>query len=262
MLNSLDTYLVSQVAQQPFDTHPLNNPEAVDITAFVSCYNEANIIRQTLDEVSKALSDSANTFEIIVIDDNSSDNSREEISAFIEHNPRMRIIARFNLQNRGLSQNYVDAAFIGSGKYFKLFCGDNTEPYASLMELFNSIGEADILVPYYTEVPGKSKYRLFLSNLFSHIVNIISGHKIRYYNGLQIHLRNNIMRWHPNTRGFGFQADILCMMLDQGFTYKEIGIPAQEVNKSGALTIKNFLSVGHTILEIILRRISNWIYGK
>ena len=57
-----------------------------------------------------------------------------------------------------------------------------------------------------------------LSNTYSRLINFISGFRLHYYNGLAVHLRYNVMRWHPNTRGFGFQADIICMLLDQGFS--------------------------------------------
>jgi hypothetical protein len=46
------------------------------------------------------------------------------------------------------------------------------------------------------------------------------------------------MRWHPNTRGFGFQADIICMLLEHGATYLEVSVPAINRVDSRALTWK------------------------
>lgn len=256
----VDDVVVSQAAGEYFQNDQYSNPNGLDFTAFVSCYNEANIILTSLLAVKEAINRTNLSFEIIIIDDCSSDGSRKKIEAFIEQNSDINIVARFNLKNRGLAQNYIDAAFLGSGKYIKLFCGDNTEPVDSIVKLLNCIGKADMLIPFYSDVPGKPKFRLILSSTFTNLVNLVSGHRIKYYNGLQVHTRNNILRWHPNTRGFGFQADILCMLLDQGFTYREIQIEAQEINQSGALTPKNFLSVAHTLLDIFIRRISRLIY--
>ena len=96
------------------------------------------------------------------------------------------------------------------------------------------------------------------------LVNFISGFRLHYYNGLAVHLRYNVMRWHPNTRGFGFQADIICMLLDQGFTFKEIPVRTIERKKGDlkALTFKNMLSVFHTLVDIVIRRISNRVYRR
>jgi hypothetical protein len=69
------------------------------------------------------------------------------------------------------------------------------------------------------------------------------------------------MRWHPNTRGFGFQADILCLLIDLGFTYIEVPVITIEQRRGGsnALNCRNLLSVGHTLVEIANRRLSNRI---
>src|SRR5262249_46638170 len=162
---------------------------------------------------------------------------------------------RRNGVNRGLAQNYVDGAFLGRGKYYRLICGDNAEPEDTMVKVFSSIGQADMIIPYYTSFEGKSWWRRRLSNTSAHIVNFVSGLDLHYYNGLAVHLRYNIMRWHPNTRGFGFQADIICMLADQGFTMKEVPVRTVELRTgaSNAVTWKNVLSVGHTILDILVR---------
>src|SRR5258708_28326304 len=110
-----------------------------------------------------------------------------------------------------------------------------------MLAVFREIGEADMIIPYCVWNEGKSLYRRSLSNVYAGIVNLISGFRLHYYNGLAVHLRYNVMRWHPNTRGFGFQADIICMLLDQGFSYKEVAVktlqrPAQS---SQPLTLHN-----------------------
>ena len=50
---------------------------SLDLTAFVSCYNEADFILQTLEDIRVALRELGLAFEIIVVDDCSSDRSAE-----------------------------------------------------------------------------------------------------------------------------------------------------------------------------------------
>jgi hypothetical protein len=167
--------------------------------------------------------------------------------------------------NRGLAQNYIDIAFVGQGKYYRLICGDNAEPKETMIAVFREIGSADMIIPYYVTSEGKNLYRRLLSNAYAGLVNLISGFRLHYYNGLAVHLRYNVMRWHPNTRGFGFQADIICMLLAQGFSYKEVPVKTIERRSSGAsnaITAKNFLSVAHTLVDLMFRRIANWVYRK
>jgi len=237
----------------------------VDLTVFISCYNEAEYIVATIETVREALNEIGNlSYEIIVVDDCSKDRSSETVKGYIATHSEERILLRTNGSNRGLAQNYLDIAFVGKGKYYRLICGDNAEPKETMVAVFRAIGEADMIIPYYVASEGKSLYRRFLSNAYAGIVNLISGFRLNYHNGLAVHLRYNVMRWHPNTRGFGFQADIICMLLDQGFSYKEVPVKSVERRTSGsnALTFRNMLSVAHTLVDLIFRRLANRVYRK
>jgi glycosyltransferase involved in cell wall biosynthesis len=236
---------------------------AIELTIFISCYNEAPYIVKTIETVRAALAEAGRLqYEIVVIDDCSTDRSADLVEEYIRSHPNERILLRRNRRNQGLAQNYFDAAFIGKGKYYRLICGDDAEPVDTMVAVFREIGQADMLIPYYVSSEGKSLSRRMISNTYSWLVNLISGFRLHYYNGLAVHLRYNVMRWHPNTRGFGFQADIICMLLDQGYGFKEIPVRTIERKKgdSKALTFKNMLSVFHTLVDIIVRRISNRVY--
>lgn len=257
--------ILSEAAQKYHRAEILLNPEtdsSVELTAFVSCYNESKLIIQTLDDIRAALREVGYGFEIIVIDDCSHDDSAQKVSRYISEHPEDAIILRKNLVNKGLAQNYIDGAFLGRGRYYKLFCGDNTEPRESIVSICRLAGKADIILPNYSSVEGKSGFRKWLSNTYTALVNLVSGNNVSYYNGFAIHRRYNIMRWHTNTRGFGFQADIVCMLLEHGATYMEISVPAINRAESRALTWKNMLSVGHTLVDILIRRIARQVYGR
>jgi hypothetical protein len=131
--------------------------------------------------------------------------------------------------------------------------------------VFRELGRADMIIPYYVASEGRSRYRRFLSNAYTALVNLISGLNLHYYNGLAVHLRHNVMRWHSNTRGFGFQADIICLLIDQGFSFKEVPVKMIErraTGSSNALTFKNMLSVAHTLIDLVFRRLANWVYRR
>jgi glycosyltransferase involved in cell wall biosynthesis len=237
---------------------------SIDLTVFVSCYNEEAFIVATLDTVRAAIGEVGLEYEIIVIDDASTDASPRLVAEYIAAHPDDRIVLRVNRANKGLAQNYVDAAFLGKGKYLRLACGDNAEPREAIVAVLRAIGEADIIVPYYTSSEGKGWKRILISNTYTRLVNLVTGFKLHYYNGQAVHYRHNVLRWHSNTRGFGFQADILCFLLAQGFSYKEVPIITIEQRRGGsnAITLRNFLSVAHTLTEIINRRLSNRLYRR
>jgi hypothetical protein len=72
------------------------------------------------------------------------------------------------------------------------------------------------------------------------------------------------MRWHSNSHGFGFQADLVTRLLALGATHKEVGVIGRERagGKSSALTFRNFASVAHSLQNIVIRRVSKTLYGQ
>jgi hypothetical protein len=72
------------------------------------------------------------------------------------------------------------------------------------------------------------------------------------------------MRWPPSSYGFGFQVDVTTRLLDQGLTYLQV--PCVGIDRKGksstALTMRNLLSVCHTLLEVAARRLRRQLYGK
>lgn len=232
--------------------------ESPDLTIVVPCLNEEANVGGTLDAIATAMRDLPHSYEVLVIDDGSTDGTSAQAEAYGKANPDFPLRLHRHAVNRGLTRSYVDGAFLGRGKYYRLVCGDNVEPPATLFAVFSRLGEADMVIPYQTDVAGKSMFRKWISSRYTSLVNLLSGYRIRYYNGLALHLRYNVMRWGPYSFGFGFQAELVTRLLDEGATAIEIPVHAEHREKKGknsALNLRNFLSVTHTLMEIGIRRI-------
>jgi len=228
-----------------------------DITIFVPCYNEEGNIIDTFNTITSVLNETSLIWEIIVIDDASIDKSKKLICDYIKEHPNYDIELMVRKENIGLAQNYIEAAFMAKGKYYKLVCGDNAEHKETLANIFKLLGKADMIIPYHVKIIGRSFMRDLLSRAYTFIVNTLYGYKIKYYNGGALHLTCNVMRWHTDYHGYSFQADIITRLLDQGMSYIEISATSQE-RKSGvskALKLRNFLSIGHFFLDLAIRRI-------
>jgi len=231
---------------------------SIDLTIAIACLNEEANIEATLDTVIAAMSGLRWTYEVLVVDDGSTDGTAAVVERYRDARPELPIFLHRNPQNRGLTRSYVDGAFLGRGKYYRLVCGDNVEPAETLETVFQQLGKADMVIPYHGVVPGKTALRRALSQSYTRMVNALSGYNIRYYNGIALHLRYNVMRWGPYSFGFGFQAELITRLLDEGATYIEIPVHAlhrEKKGKNSAINYRNFLSVAHTLLEVFIRRV-------
>lgn len=236
----------------------MTDARPVDITFFVPCYNEEQNIIPTLETLVAAAGRFSFTYEILVVDDCSTDESVEKIQRFQSGHPGLNLVLRRNPRNVGLGRNFVDAAFFAKGEFFMLVNGDHAEPEDALAALLSHLGEADMIIPYFSLQSDKRTFvRRRLSRAFTALINLISGHRIRYYNGPAIHRRFNVMRWHSDTDGFSYQAEIITRVLDNGSSFKQVQISNidRQEGSTKAFRLKNMLSVSHSLLQIFLRRI-------
>jgi glycosyltransferase involved in cell wall biosynthesis len=233
----------------------------IDLTLFVPCFNEEENIVATLDTIREAMPELKDIdYEVLVTDDGSHDRTSILVKEQIALHPEFPIFLHRNPNNLGLSHSFVDAAFRGKGKYFFLVWGDNVTPKENLFSMLSLLGRADIIIPYFPKVIGKSAYRMGISNLYTWIVNTLSGNSIKYYNGSALFERYHVMRWAPNGTGFsGFLAFLITQLLSMNATYMEIaliGKHTQKIKKNSPLTIRNWFSTLHTLSEILIRRLS------
>ena len=195
------------------------------------------------------------SYEIIVIDDHSSDNTSEIVESFMMQNPEVSIRLNRCSMRKGLSCNFTDAAFLGRGEYFCRFSGHFQDRRDAILPLVQELGKADIIIGF-LERDGRGFFRRNLSRLFTFIVNVASGHRIRYYVGVVLFRRAMVLRWH-SYRHQGYQADMITRMLDEGHSYIQVPITAhlRPAGKSRAITVKNLLSVSFLLADILGRRL-------
>ncbi|MEK7804293.1 MAG: glycosyltransferase, partial [Planctomycetota bacterium] len=124
------------------------NDSDIFLTIAITCYNEEKYIVNSIDTILKALRRMDFSYEIIVIDDASKDNSVQIIQQYMKTHPDSSLILQANKRNYGWAHNYVEGAFLGHGKYYKICVGDNAQPEEALVEIFKQIGKADIIITY------------------------------------------------------------------------------------------------------------------
>jgi glycosyltransferase involved in cell wall biosynthesis len=236
----------------------------IDITLMVPCYNEEENVAVALEDIRNALLRLNIRYEVIVIDDCSSDRTSDKVREYQALHPEMPIYLHRNESNRGLAQNFVDGAFMARGWYYRMICGDAVESSDAIANVLSHMGEADIIIPYVEEQPeGKALGRRLLSKTFVKVINLCSGYNINYYNGLAIYRTFDLLRMHTQSRGFGFQAETITRMLDSGRSYRQIPSKFHErvAGTSNAITLHNWLSTGYTVFRIFMNRMRRTFFG-
>ena len=224
------------------------------ISFFVPCFNEERNIENTLEVIKKAAVNF--NYEIIVVDDGSTDLTSDSTERYIKKNPGLNIKLITRVKNVGLGANYFESANAALGTYFMLVNGDNVEPVDALKKIIGKAGDADMVIPNFGKADNREWNRRLISMLFTGIVNCLSGNRIGYYNGAVLHRTDNIRHVGIKTFGYGYQAEILCKLLQAGATYTEVIIPNgdRQWGASKAFAPKNFVSVAASLLTILRNR--------
>jgi len=239
---------------------PYPRQDSADISFFVPCYNEEHTVVGAMQKLADIAARMKLRYEILVFDDCSRDRTVEVVKRYQEAHSEVPVRLFTNRVNRGVARNFVEGAFQARGKYYRLVCGDDIEPGASHAALLEKIGQADIVVPYFTEISGRKLYRHIISRLYTWLVNRCSGYDLRYYNGCPIYLRYDVLRFHVEATGFGYQAEFLTRLLHEGKSYVEVPLVSMDREGGTSLSVRNFLSVGHTLLKIWLRRLRVYLF--
>jgi glycosyltransferase involved in cell wall biosynthesis len=158
--------------QQPLHPNGRSEPERplfpsdLDITFFVPCYNEEDNVEGALDKLATLASTLGLSYEIIVFDDCSKDRTSEVVRAYQSAHPDIPVRLVTREVNYGVARNFFEGAFLGRGRYYRLVYGDDIEPIESHLALARRIGEADMIIPYFTRIEGRPFHRHVLSRLY------------------------------------------------------------------------------------------------
>ena len=135
--------------------------------------------------------------------------------------------------------------------------GDNDIPREDIAAVVACRGKADIIAPYVENQKERALFRQIVSDLFTALVSLLSGHRLRYYNGIVLHRTENVVKFRSGATGFGYQAELVCRVLNAGSSYLEMPFRtlAKRRNRSSVFRVSNILSVLGSLYRILADRL-------
>ena len=229
--------------------------DTLDISFVVPCYNEAEHVTSALNTLKAVTSARRLRYEIIVMDDGSSDETSAVVQAYQNAHPEFPMTLHRNPTNRGLGWSYFEGAQMAQGEYYMIVNGDGDLPAETILKIVDHRGEADIINPYLANQYDRPLIRRIISYTFTGLVNVLGGHRLHYYNGPVLHRRVNILGVKTRAKGFGYQAELLCYLMRKGCTVVEIPFfSAYRHHQTDAFRLVNIFSVSRSLIRVFLTR--------
>jgi dolichyl-phosphate beta-glucosyltransferase len=222
------------------------------LSIIVPALNEEKHLGESVAEGLKAADQSGVSCEIIVVDDGSTDRTSEVALRLAEQDPRIRNTR--NSRNLGLGGAYKQGLALARGTFVTWIPGDASHPADGLTPVYRAIGEADIIIPRPTNPEARTFQRRVISWLYTLVVNLFTGFRVPYYNGLSVHRVELLRATRFETNNFGFQAESITRLMFRGASYKVVDtiITERQAGRTKAFRLKNVLSVVKTLGRILL----------
>jgi 3-oxoacyl-[acyl-carrier protein] reductase len=237
---------------------PITCGGASSLTVLVPALNEEENLRATVENLFRALSKTVEDFEIIVVNDGSTDGTGEVLDQIVRDFPDTRSI--HNPTRAGLGAAYVQGIQAATKSFFVFVPADNTLPHRSLVDLFGNIGKADVIVSYPLNLEVKPWTRRTLSRFHTVLLNLLFRKNLNFYGGLNVFPITFLRQGPITTPGFGFQSEVLLKAMASGLSFFEIGIKIDKrhAGSSKAVSFRNLyqttLSTLRTVWDIQIRK--------
>jgi putative flippase GtrA len=205
------------------------------LSAVLPAYNEEQIIGATIEHVLNVLAGWVKEFEVIVVNDGSTDRTGAIVSAMMEVEPRIRLVT--HARNQGYGAALADG-FSAATKELTLFMdSDRQFDMRDLARLLLFIDEYDAVIGYRLHRQDSWMRKLNAWG-WKHLINSVLGIHVRDIDCAFKLLRTDFLHQYPlETRGAMINAELLYKLKRAGCTYREVGVhhlPRQGGRATGA----------------------------
>lgn len=196
---------------------------APELTILMPAYNEAENLPATLPLVTAAARAQARSFELLVIDDGSTDGTAELVRAFAKDHAETRL--EQHPRNLGPGSGIKTGVGVARGDYIIFIPADIAMDLAELhLYLEAARAGADVVVGIRSDRRDYSLRRKLNSYGYIALVKVLYGMRQRQFNYIHLYRRSIFDRIQIEYSGVFISAEIMIKARDLGFALQEVEI--------------------------------------
>ncbi len=219
------------------------------ISVFFPCYNDESSISKLVVEASEVLKKVARDWEVIVVDDGSTDNSRKILRDLAEKNFNLKLI--FHKKNRGYG-GALKSGFKYATKELVFYTdGDGQYDVKEILKLLPRMTSNIDVVQGYKLKRHDAFYRMVIGTLYHHFSRLVFNIKVR---DIDCDFRL-IRRKALNKINLHYDSGVICVELvkklqKHGAKFSEVGVHHYP-RLYGHSQFFNFRRISKTLVEQI-----------
>ena len=228
----------------------------INLSIVIPAYNEGNRISDTITATYQYLSEKKLNFEIIVVDDGSSDTTIEILRAFQKDMPALKIIRHKFNQGKGAAVK--TGMLTAQGEYVLFMDADLATPIEQLVKMWTNKDQADIVIGSRYLKPGSIKtpqpfHRKIIARLGNFAIRTLLNINIQDTQcGFKM-IKKNVAKdlfLRQSLTGFSFDIEILALSKVLDYSVKEVAVDWHDKAGSHVDPIKDSLAVFQDVLKI------------
>lgn len=238
------------------------------ISVIMPAFNEAEIIKKNVYETINTFKNFGKDFEIIIIDDGSTDNTWQEIKELAERFPEVKITR--NMQNYGKGRALKKGFRLAAGDYI-VFLDSDIDLHPAQIETFFDImklDNADVVIGSKRHPNSVLNYpleRKIISNVYFFFIKLMFGLPIRdTQTGLKLFKYEVLKTIFPKivVKAFAFDLEILANAHRLGYKIAEAPVHIDSKREFGRIGIKEIFETWVDTLAVFYRMYILKYYDK
>jgi glycosyltransferase involved in cell wall biosynthesis len=192
------------------------------MTYFFPAYNEVDNLGPMVDRALEVLPGFVERFQVVIVDDGSTDGTAEEADRLAAAHPQVTAIHHH--VNRGYGEAVRTGIKTGTGDVILYTDGDQQFDLAELSLLWPVIHGADVVVGYRIK-RADPPHRLFIAWTYNHLLRVIFRLRVHDVDCAFKLIRREVAEAvDPEAGGAFFSAEFLLRARHLGFIVTEVGV--------------------------------------
>ena len=210
--------------------------------------HEEKNLRQAVRGLTDVLGQDGIDWEVILVNDGSTDQTKEIAIELVSTEPRIKLIN--HPKPLGIGRSFWDGVEASSKHGITWFPGDGENDPDELIKYLPLLEHVDIVIPFVINKEARSWRRRFVSKFYLWMVNLLFGTMFNYTTGNVIYRKTVFDVVEPRAHGFTYQTECLIRAVRSGFTFAEVPVHLGK-RLHGHSKILTFQSVTKATWELI-----------
>ena len=153
--------------------------EKVELSVLAPCYNEAKNLPELVSRLLKVFDRKSINGEVVLVDDASTDDTREVMQRLANENPRVSLV--FHNKNKGIARAWRSGLKVAKGEFVCLIDADLQNLPEDVWRLYREItfSNADMVQGYRSAIGRLRDSRYILSRGLNLLLNTLFGMRLR-----------------------------------------------------------------------------------